>query len=67
MSLFGDEEEDGRYKECKQRNKESGDERLQKLLLPWVTSEIVSLYEQRHKDDKWKLIEMFLRGWASMH
>lgn len=52
MSLFGDEEEDGRYKERKQRNKESGDERLQKLLLPWVTSEIVCLYEQRHKVDK---------------
>jgi hypothetical protein len=52
MGLFCDEEEDGWYKERKQRDKDSGDERLQKFLLPWVIREIVSLYEQRHNVDK---------------
>jgi hypothetical protein len=59
MGLFCDEEEDGWYKERKQRDEDSGDERLQKILLPWVMSEIVSLYEQRHKVDKQELIECF--------
>lgn len=52
MGLFCDEEEDGWYKECEQRDKESRDERLQKFLLPWMMSEIVSLYEQRHNVDQ---------------
>lgn len=66
MSFFCNKEEDGWYKERKQRDKESGDERLQKFLLPWVMCEILSLYEQRYKIDQWKIIEMLLQGWASM-
>jgi hypothetical protein len=67
MGLFCYEEEDGWYKQRKQRDKDSRDERLQKFLLPWVMSEIVSLYEQCHEVDKQKLIEISLRGRASMH
>jgi len=40
MGLFCDEEENGWYKEREQRDKDNGDERLQKFLLPWVTSEL---------------------------